>query len=482
MSMERNKDWTDVMRSALRNAEATPPADGWARLERELGSVPPPRKPLWRIPQVRIAAAAASVLLGIVAGELFRQAGPEEDYDLPVVASVETFGREEAAPTPDAEVAPSEKTTPAAPKRRAAGSASDARSLAVRTDASAAAPSAKRAVRSLAARVADHNPATEIGSEPEAACDKRDDPAEATIGSGAAQTAAAGSETATSSAAVSTETAGTAATASVAATSGTAETFASASTSETSATSATARSAGGSATEPAAARTSSRSAATACRTVFSNDNLLAYTRPSRKASLSLFAAGGITGSKSGSGLVSRSLAQLTGPEEEELEGSRYEDYRQSSFRHHQPMSFGLTVRKELGRGFSVETGVMYTLLWADVRMPLGTEDFSQKLHFIGVPVRVNWNFLERRNFVLYIGAGGMVEACAAAKFGSTEVEEPGVFWSVAGAVGAEYRLGGLVGLYFEPDLSYYFNQTRLRTSRTDSPATFTLRLGVRLNF
>ena len=28
------------MRSALRDAEVTPPADGWARLERELGPAP----------------------------------------------------------------------------------------------------------------------------------------------------------------------------------------------------------------------------------------------------------------------------------------------------------------------------------------------------------------------------------------------------------------------------------------------------------
>lgn len=188
------------------------------------------------------------------------------------------------------------------------------------------------------------------------------------------------------------------------------------------------------------------------------------------------------GSSNGPGLVSRSLSELTGTDEIFLEGLRYEDYRQGSFRHHQPLGFGLTVRKAFGHGLSLETGVAYTLLWSDVRMPLGTEDFSQKLHFIGVPVRVNWNFLQRRRFVLYIGAGGMVETCVAARFGSTSVEEPGAFWSVMGAVGAEYRLGGLVGLYFEPDVSYYFNQTRLRTSRTDSPATFTLRLGVRLNF
>lgn len=158
------------------------------------------------------------------------------------------------------------------------------------------------------------------------------------------------------------------------------------------------------------------------------------------------------------------------------------DYESGSFRHHLPIGFGLSVRREFAHGLSIETGVNYTLLRSDVHMPLGSEDFSQKLHFVGVPVRANWNFLQRDRFLLYIGVGCMVETCVSAKFGSTSVEESGAFWSVMGAAGAEYRLGGLVGLYFEPDVSYHFNDTRLHTSRTESPATCTLRLGVRLNF
>ena len=64
--MKRNKDWTDVMRSALRDAEVTPPADGWARLERELG--PAPRISVLRSQWPRIAAAAAAVLIFLGGG------------------------------------------------------------------------------------------------------------------------------------------------------------------------------------------------------------------------------------------------------------------------------------------------------------------------------------------------------------------------------------------------------------------------------
>ena len=65
--MKQNKDWTDVMRSALRDAEVTPPADGWARLEREL-KTPAPRISVLRRYWPRIAAAAVLIFVG--GGEL----------------------------------------------------------------------------------------------------------------------------------------------------------------------------------------------------------------------------------------------------------------------------------------------------------------------------------------------------------------------------------------------------------------------------
>ena len=57
------------MRSALRDAEVTPPADGWARLEREL-KTPAPRISVLRRYWPRIAAAAAAVLIFVGGGEL----------------------------------------------------------------------------------------------------------------------------------------------------------------------------------------------------------------------------------------------------------------------------------------------------------------------------------------------------------------------------------------------------------------------------
>ena len=219
-----------------------------------------------------------------------------------------------------------------------------------------------------------------------------------------------------------------------------------------------------------------------------SEPFVAYTKPHKKASFSLFAGGGVAGGNS-EGLAPRMLNTSIKNDASSVIGNgnslaplRSSGYGESSFRHHQPLSFGIAVRKEFAHGLSLESGVNYTLLRSDVRMQYTSDDVAQKLHFIGVPLRFNWQFLERGRFSLYMGAGGMVEKCVSARLGSETVDEPGVQWSALAAVGAQYRVGGMVGLYFEPEGSYYFTETGLRTSRTDSPLTLTLRLGVRLSF
>ena len=144
--------------------------------------------------------------------------------------------------------------------------------------------------------------------------------------------------------------------------------------------------------------------------------------------------------------------------------------------------FGLSFRREFAYGLSLDCGLNYTLLRSEVRLPYSSEEVGQTLHFIGVPLRLNWQFVERGPFSAYLGGGGMVEKCVAARLGSESVGEKALQWSLAAALGAQYRLGNHVALYFEPELSCYLTDTELRTSRTDTSPTLTLRLGMRFAF
>ena len=446
--MKQDKDWIKAMRNALRDAELPPPAGGWERLQRELGGAAPgpevsgtkPRGSVWRIYRPRIAAAAAAVLILAVAGEFLLRPDKALDNDGTVIASVAEDGATAVAIPQPAEpetVRDALAKAVGLPREQVAGEASSAgrRSLLA---AAAGQPAQTAALKNLRT---DGEPAVRPG---EVAAEVSGEAAKASTGE-VAKTASGD----------------------------TAEAVAS----------------GEWASKQASGRPATRSAAGAAgRAGCSDEPFVAYTKPHIKASFSLFAGGGVAVGNS-EGLAPRMLNTSVTNDASSVIGNgnslaplRSSGYGESSFRHHQPLSFGIAVRKEFAHGLSLESGVNYTLLRSDVRMQYTSDDVAQKLHFIGVPLRFYWQFLERGRFSLYMGAGGMVEKCVSARLGSETVDEPGVQWSALAAVGAQYRVGGMVGLYFEPEGSYYFTETGLRTSRTDSPLTLTLRLGVRLSF
>ena len=201
-------------------------------------------------------------------------------------------------------------------------------------------------------------------------------------------------------------------------------------------------------------------------------------RVKRRTSVGLFAAGLPTAQQVSSGratpLASASPSHVLSSSDIFRMKRGYDDYL---YRHKQPLSFGISVRKEFGYGLSLESGLVYSLLRSDVRVSQNDESFSQTLHMLGIPLRVNWDFLS-----LYLGAGGMVEKCLYAKFGSESVAEKELQWSLTANAGVQYDFTRRTALYFEPGVSYYLTETALRTARTVSPVNLSLQLGVRLTY
>ena len=180
---------------------------------------------------------------------------------------------------------------------------------------------------------------------------------------------------------------------------------------------------------------------------------------------------------------------ITIPEEQELtfkDGMPYVLKRTEEpidVKHRQPVSVGFSVRKNLGYGLSVESGLMYTYLHSDLYFDKGNDSKEQKLHYLGIPLRVNWNFVDTRKFSLYLSGGGAVEKCVYGRLGNeTQTVKP-VQLSVLGSVGAQYNLSTRWGLYVEPGVSYYFDDgSKVQTIRKERPCSFTLQAGLRLTY
>lgn len=150
--------------------------------------------------------------------------------------------------------------------------------------------------------------------------------------------------------------------------------------------------------------------------------------------------------------------------------------------HKQPLTFGFSVRKRLPKGFSVETGLMYTYLASDVEFA-SSEKVSQKLHYLGIPLRANWNFVDKKSFTMYVSTGGAMEKCVYGKIGSKDETVKPLQFSVMGAVGAQYNVSNRVGIYVEPGVSYFFDDgSDIQTIRKENPCNFTLQGGIRLTY
>ena len=149
------------------------------------------------------------------------------------------------------------------------------------------------------------------------------------------------------------------------------------------------------------------------------------------------------------------------------------------YHHDLPLSLGVTARMAFTSRWGMESGIEYTYLHSGVESAIGRLD--QRLHFIGIPVRMDARLLSRGGFDLYAGVGAKAEKCLAASLGQVRCEENRIQWSAEAFAGAQYGIGNRAYLFFQPEASYYLTKTDLVTIRTEKPVSFTLHAGLRFD-
>jgi len=167
----------------------------------------------------------------------------------------------------------------------------------------------------------------------------------------------------------------------------------------------------------------------------------------------------------------------------------------STIRKNKALSFGISVNTDISKKWSLSSGLFYTKLSSEIEA--GSDEYNYSIkqvsHYIGVPVQLNYRFVNKPKVRLYVGAGGQVDVAVASKRtnnyevaganfseGDPSYKPQRLRFSLAAAPGIEYRFNKNLGLYAEPGVRYFFRQNNSNEADTErNPASFSLRTGMR---
>ena len=183
----------------------------------------------------------------------------------------------------------------------------------------------------------------------------------------------------------------------------------------------------------------------------------------------------------GTGPGMMALTTPFSPDTKQFEARQEDIYENASFRHHMPLGAGVGISFALGKKLALESGLNYTLLWSELTPEGGNVRQNQYIHYLGIPLQLDWIFFDRAGFRLYSGIGARMDICAGARIDGVKVKEDPLQWSASATVGAGYNFNRHVGIYLRPELDFYLSGTRLNSVRKAGGVNVTLRAGLQIS-
>ena len=176
----------------------------------------------------------------------------------------------------------------------------------------------------------------------------------------------------------------------------------------------------------------------------------------------------------------------------QINGGRME----ANYEHQLPISLQLSLSRQLSEQLSVETGLSYTLLKSSntTGSPTAYIQEQQRLHYLGIPLRMGWQWYNHAPLSLYTSAGVMMEVPVHSTLSVNHVNNGmntyntreklslPLQWSTSLGIGLQYDITPHIGFYIEPSLQYFFNDgSSIKSYRTEHRFSITLPLGIRFH-
>lgn len=165
--------------------------------------------------------------------------------------------------------------------------------------------------------------------------------------------------------------------------------------------------------------------------------------------------------------------------------------------HDKPITLGLAVNKNIGKHWSLETGLQFSYLKSYFTLGTGNYrvDKEQKLHYIGIPIKLSYQFMAYKRLSAYGSAGASIQIPLSGKTYADYViggksgyttdwkTIPSIQWTVNTNIGIQYQFAPKLTLFVEPTLNWYIpNGSEVKNTWTERPFTLTVPFGIRLSW
>lgn len=166
-------------------------------------------------------------------------------------------------------------------------------------------------------------------------------------------------------------------------------------------------------------------------------------------------------------------------------------------RHDKPITLSIAVNKNIGKRWSLETGLQYSYLKSYFILGTGSYrvDKEQKLHYLGVPFKLSYQFMKFKRLSTY---GSVGTSILIPIYGKTDADyivgdksayttdwklTLPIQWSVNTNIGIQYQFAPNLNLFIEPTMNWYIpNGSCIKNAWTERPFTLTVPFGIRFSW
>ncbi len=153
--------------------------------------------------------------------------------------------------------------------------------------------------------------------------------------------------------------------------------------------------------------------------------------------------------------------------------------------HDMPLNVGASLSYGFTRRLALESGLTYSYLHSDITK--GEDNYSRQLHYLGIPLALQFKVLESRVFSAYVSGGGSVAYCLGGRMSriggnSARINDHPTQLALTASAGAQYRIAGPFCIFGEVAFNRYFSDgTTLDTYYSSNPYAPSFKLGLRFD-